>query len=161
MMKDYAIALEFLKEYIRKFSIDYFVFPRYISRGMQVIRVDAHELYTAVSDYIATNNVLPDLLEIRRGEQYFRLREQYTATKMFAGLNIKPIDAKMTDYKRIKDIPKHFNSYARGFEIVAANVYGAIHKGDDISSYDILFNDGTHGECKIGKGLFCNQSKRK
>lgn len=161
MMNDFAIALEFLNEYIEKFTIDYFVFPRYISRGMQVIRVDAKELYTAVSDYITTNNSLPDLLEIRRGEQYFRLREQYTATKMLAGLNVQPIDARITEYKRVKDIPKHFDSYARGFEIVASNVYGATHKGDDISSYDILFNDGKHGECKIGKGLFCNQSKRK
>ena len=161
MMNDYVIALGFLSEYIRKFSIDYFVFPRYISRGMQVIRVDAHELYTAVSDYITTNNSLPPLLEIRRGEQYFRLREQYTATKMFAGLDVKPIDARMTNYKRVKDIPKHFDSYARGFEIVASDVYGAVHKGDDISSYDILFADGTHGECKIGKGLFCNQAKSK
>ena len=161
MMNDYMIALTFLREYIEKFAIDYFIFPRYISRGMQVVRIDAHDLYKAVSDYITTNNSLPDLLEMRRGEQYFRLREQYTATKMFAGLNVKPIDARMTEYKRVRDIPKHFDSYARGFEIVAANAYGATHKGDDISSYDILFADDTHGECKIGKGLFCNQAKHK
>lgn len=152
-------ALEMVSEYVELMKIDWFAFPEQTSKGVNVVLVHAHDFVSAIEGNIEHDN-MPRMLKIEKGEEFFRVRKEYSANKMWAGFERVSKIRIATDYKKVADIPKHCNMIARGFEKVVAQAINGNHTGDDVKSIDVI--SAIHGniECKIGGGrLYTATSK--
>ena len=151
-------ALAMMNEYIAKMGIDYFSFPEQTSRGVNMVLINAAELANAVSDCIE-NGFLPELLTIEKGEEFFRVRRQYSPVKMWVGLQGIAKIRIDTGLSKIKDIPRHKNMQARGWELITAKVVNGEHTGDDITKIDVASLYYGNIECKFGGGRVYTASK--
>ena len=146
---------DFLNEYVKELQIDAFALPVQMSRCAGFVLVDAPSFADASGNLKSAG-----LLVQRRGEDYYRLREKYSAVWMIPilrGLVVGRYDLPLI--RRVGDIPPHMGMQARGFELEVAARLGGEHLGDKYSSIDVLLRDGRRIECKYGNGIFMTQRR--
>lgn len=156
-------ALAMMEEYINAMRIDKIAIPEQISGAVNVVLLDAMQLYNAIGEYVTKfpddEKALPNIVYIGKGEEFFRIGRAYQATKMWQGISsVRKVKLK-TEYVKVNDIPEHCNSKARGFEIVTATITGGQHTGDDIKEVDVISSIYGRIECKIGKGRVYTAAK--
>ena len=159
-MDNYWMAWKLLNEYIHSMNIECFAFPELTSAGVKVVLIDAKQFSKAIENCLNNGN-LPAMLTIEKGELFFRMKKQYSAVKMWQGLQGIGKVRFDTNIKRINDIPTHKGMKARGWEKVVADAIGGLHTGDDIKQVDVISDDYGRIECKIGGGRIYTASKDK
>ena len=151
-------ALAMLNEYIAKMRIDYFAFAEQTSKGVNAVLINSVEFSDAIANCIE-QGFLPELLTIEKGEQFFRVRRQYSPVKMWVGLQGIAKIRIDTGLQKIKDIPKHKGMQARGWELKVAKAVGGEHTGDDITKIDVVSDVYGFIECKFGGGRLYTAAK--
>ena len=159
MKVEYWQALNMLKEYANKMHIDNFVFAEQTSKCVNCVIIDAWDFIKAIDDYLTTFDELPELLTMEKGEQFFRIKRQYSAVKMWQGLQGVAKIRLDTGLQKIKDIPKHKGMQARGWELKVAKAVGGEHTGDDITKIDVVSDVYGFIECKFGGGRLYTAAK--
>lgn len=142
-------AVELFLEAVHKLPIDFIAFPVEDSKRANVAIISPE----TIVNMIENDSIM---IEYDKGEEYARMKRLYTVTKVAP--IVHPVLIVPTRYRRVKDFPKHHNMTARGFELVVTeslnDFFGdgdAIHKGDDISSVDVVSQMLGNIECKFGR----------
>ena len=159
MKVEYWQALNMLKEYANKMHIDNFVFAEQTSKCVNCVIIDAWDFIKAIDDYLTTFDELPELLTMEKGEQFFRIKRQYSAVKMWQGLQQVDKIRHTTYIDKVKNMPTWKGMKARGFEVVVAESTGGQHTGDDVNNVDVIHNIYGRMEVKYGGGRLYTAAK--
>lgn len=132
-----------VRTYVRKMGIDFFAFPIEKADGVYIALIEPENIVNAIE------NDSP-VVERHKGELFWRMSRKYSPVKTLPYL--RPTHLIKTNYKRVKDFPKHCGMISRGFELVCAETLQALHTGDALKSVDIIQTVYGRIECKIGGG---------
>lgn len=136
-------ATQMFLKYVRVMKIDFLAFPiEDYMNGLQIAIIAPDSMAAAIE---RGSNILGR----DKGEMYARMKRRYRADKICPELH--PVAIIKTGLKSVKDIPKHHNMQARGFELVVTQALNGIHRGDEIAKCDVTAPLFGNVECKFGR----------
>lgn len=142
-------AIELFLEAVKALPIDYIAFPVEDSRRANIAIIAPETIVSMIESD-------SPMITYDKGEDFARMKRMYTVTKVAP--IVRPVLVIPTRYRRVKDFPMHHGMIARGFELVTVEALNdffgegnAIHRGDNVSSVDVVSKTLGNIECKIGR----------